>query len=163
MRVRYVTTALGFPSNERATRGVVPLVQAPKAQTRASSKPLVCLCKQADIPGAHWRPLRIWRRPRILSRGSSLVVTYSPNVVGTANRAGIRRLQQLEADNAPPPTGERQQRQPHEGFVERDRTIRQLNELLSTPARDRSERPSVHERLLRRQLTSRRRADVARY
>jgi len=34
-------------------------------------------------------------------------------------------LQQLEADNAPPPTGERQQRQPHEGFVERDRTIRQ--------------------------------------
>jgi hypothetical protein len=42
--------------------------------------------------------------------------------------------------------GERQQRQPREGFVERDRTIRQLNELLSTRASERSERPSDHER-----------------
>ena len=50
MRIRYITTALGFASNERVTRCVVPLVQAPKAQTRASSKPLVCLSKQADIP-----------------------------------------------------------------------------------------------------------------
>ena len=85
--------------------------------------------------------------PGLLSRGSSLGVTYSPNVVGTANRADIRRLQQLEADNAPPATGERQQRQPHEGFVERDRTIRQLNELLSTRASHRSGRPSNHQRL----------------
>jgi hypothetical protein len=41
---------------------------------------------------------------------------------------------------------ERQQRQLHEGFVERDRTIRELNELLSTSASERSERPSDHER-----------------
>jgi len=41
---------------------------------------------------------------------------------------------------------ERQQRQLHEGFVERDRTIRELNELLSTWASERSERPSDHER-----------------
>ncbi|HTE77398.1 MAG TPA: hypothetical protein VK653_11780 [Xanthobacteraceae bacterium] len=40
---------------------------------------------------------------------------------------------------------ERQQRQLHEGFVERDRTIRELNELLSTRASERSERPSDHE------------------
>jgi hypothetical protein len=69
------------------------------------------------------------------------------HVVGTTKRADIRRLRQLEADNVLLAANvERQQRQLHEGFVERDRTIRELNELLSTWASERSERPSDHER-----------------
>jgi len=66
------------------------------------------------------------------------------HVVGTANRADIR---QPEADNVLLAANvERQQRQLHEGFIERDRTIRELNKLLSTWASERSERPSDHER-----------------
>jgi len=73
------------------------------------------------------------------------------HVVGTANRADIRRLQQLEADNAATSArGSASKRQLHEGFVERDRTIRELNELLSTWASERSERPSDHETVYRR-------------
>src|SRR6266566_7462508 len=69
------------------------------------------------------------------------------HLVWAANRADIRRLQQLEADDAALAAKvERQQRQLHEGFVERDRTIRELNELLSTRASGRSERPSDHGR-----------------
>jgi|SRR6266480_1635674 len=68
-------------------------------------------------------------------------------LVWAANRADILRLQQLEVDNVLLAANvERQQRQLHEGFVERDRTIRELNELLSTWASERSERPSDHER-----------------
>jgi hypothetical protein len=69
------------------------------------------------------------------------------HLVWAANRADILRLQQLEVDNVLLAANvERQQRQLHEGFVERDRTIRQQNELLSTRASERSERPSDHER-----------------
>ena len=53
------------------------------------------------------------------------------HLVGTTNRADIRRLQQLEADNAAL-AAKVERRQLHENFVERDRTIRELNELLST-------------------------------
>jgi hypothetical protein len=54
---------------------------------------------------------------------------------------GQPRLRQLEADNVLLAANvERQQRQLHEGFVERDRTIREPNELLSTWASERSER-----------------------
>jgi hypothetical protein len=143
----YATTAWGFASNQLATRCVVPFVQAPNGATRASSKPPVCLSKQGDIPGAYWAALTHPATTQEIITRIFAGVHMLSHVVGTANRADIRRLQQLEADNAAlSAKGERQQRQLHEGFVERDRTIRQLNELLSTRASERSERPSDHER-----------------
>ena len=117
------------------------------APTLASSKPPVSLSKQGDIPGAYWAALTQPATTQdIVSRIFAGVHMLS-HVVGTANRADIRRLRQLEADNVLLAANvERQQRQLHEGFVERDRTIRELNELLSTWASERSERPSDHER-----------------
>jgi hypothetical protein len=107
----------------------------------------VSLSKQGDIPGAYWAALiHPATTQDIVSRIFAGVHMLS-HVVGTANRADIRRLRQLEADNVLLAANvERQQRQLHEGFVERDRTIRELNELLSTWASERSERPSDHER-----------------
>jgi hypothetical protein len=128
----YATTAWGFASNQLATRCVVPFVRAPNGATRASSKPPVCLSKQGDIPGAYWAALT---HP-----------AATQDIVTRIFACWGRRLQQLEADNAVLAAKvERQQRQLHEGFVERDRTIRELNELLSTRASERSERPSDHE------------------
>jgi hypothetical protein len=117
------------------------------APTLASSQPLVPLSKQGDIPDAYWAALMHPATTQdIVSRIFAGVHMLS-HVVGTANRADIRRLRQLEADNVLLAANvERQQRQLHEGFVERDRTIRELNELLSTWASERSERPSDHER-----------------
>ena len=117
------------------------------APTLASSKPPVSLSKQGDVPGAYWAALTHPATTQdIVSRIFAGVHMLS-HVVGTANRADIRRLRQLEADNVLLAANvERQQRQLHEGFVERDRTIRELNELLSTWASERSERPSDHER-----------------
>jgi hypothetical protein len=117
------------------------------APTLASSEPLVPLSKQGDIPDAYWAALMHPATTQdIVSRIFAGVHMLS-HVVGTANRADIRRLRQLEADNVLLAANvERQQRQLHEGFVERDRTIRELNELLSTWASERSERPSDHER-----------------
>lgn len=117
------------------------------APTLASSKPPVSLSKQGDIPGPYWAALTHPATTQdIVSRIFAGVHMLS-HVVGTANRADIRRLRQLEADNVLLAANvERQQPQLHEGFVERDRTIRELNELLSTWASERSERPSDHER-----------------
>jgi hypothetical protein len=117
------------------------------APTLASSKPPVSLSKQGDIPGAYWAALTHPATTQdIVSRIFAGVHMLS-HVVGTANRADIRRLRQLEADNVLLAANVvRQQRQLHEGFAERDRTIRELNELLSTWASERSERPSDHER-----------------
>ena len=57
------------------------------------------LSKQGDIPGAYWAALTHPATTQdIVSRIFAGVHMLS-HVVGTANRAGIRRLRQLEADN----------------------------------------------------------------
>jgi hypothetical protein len=62
------------------------------------------------------------------------------HLVGAANRADIRRLRELEQQNAVLADKiERQQRRLQEGFVARDRTIQRLNEMLA--ASDRAESP----------------------
>jgi hypothetical protein len=54
------------------------------------------------------------------------------HLVGAANRADIRRLRQLEEDNAGLAAKlERQQRQLRDGFTGRDETIRRLNDMLA--------------------------------
>src|SRR4051812_22688441 len=54
------------------------------------------------------------------------------HLVGAANRADIRRLRELEAENgALTEKLHRQQQQLRDGFTSRDETIRQLNALLA--------------------------------
>jgi hypothetical protein len=79
---------------------VVPFVQAPKGATRASSKPPVCLSKQGNIPGAYWAALTHPATTQDIVTRIFAGVHMLSHVVGTANRADIRRLQQLEAGNA---------------------------------------------------------------
>jgi hypothetical protein len=91
--------------------------------------------KQGDIPGAYWAVLTHPATTSDVVKRVFADVHMLSHLVGAANRADIRRLRQLEADNAALAVKvERQQRQLHEGFVERDRTIRELNELLSKQA-----------------------------
>src|SRR5262249_33089831 len=103
--------------------------------------------KQGDIPGAYWAVLTHPAATEDIVKRMFADVHMLSHLVGAANRADIRRLRQLEADNAALAAKvERQQRQLHEGFVGRDRTIRQLNELLARQSSERSERLPVPER-----------------
>jgi hypothetical protein len=99
--------------------------------------------KQGDIPGAYWAVLTHPSATRDIVKQVFADVHMLSHLVGAANRADIRRLRQLEADNAALAAKiERQQRQLHQGFGERDRTIRELNELLAKQAAERPEQTS---------------------
>lgn len=103
--------------------------------------------KQGDIPGAYWAALTHPAATQDIVTRVFADVHMLSHLVGAANRADIRRLQQLEADNKVLAAKvERQQRQLHDGFVQRDRTIRELKELLARQASDRSERLFDHQR-----------------
>jgi hypothetical protein len=98
--------------------------------------------KQGEIPGAYWAALTHPATTQdIINRVFGDVHMLS-HLMGAANRADIRRLRQLETDNAAlAEKVERQQRQLSEGFAGRDRAIRHLNELVARQASERSERP----------------------
>ena len=103
--------------------------------------------RQGDIPGAYWAVLTHPATSEVVVKRAFADVHMLSHLVGAANRADIRRLRRLEADNtALAAKIERQQRQLHDGFVARDRTIRELNELLARQANERSERPGALER-----------------
>jgi hypothetical protein len=91
--------------------------------------------KNGDIPGAYWALLtHQLASEEVLKKAFSDVHMLS-HLVGAANRADIRRLRQLEDENAALAAKlERQQAQLREGFVERDNTIRKLNEALRQAA-----------------------------
>jgi hypothetical protein len=100
--------------------------------------------RQGDIPGSYWAVLTHPATTEDVVKRAFADVHMLSHLVGAANRADIRRLRRLEADNAALAAQvERQQRQLHEGFVARDRAIRELNELLARQASARPER--VHE------------------
>jgi hypothetical protein len=87
--------------------------------------------KQGDIPGAYWAVLThpVTTEP-VVKRVFGDVHMLS-HLVGAANRADIRRLRQLEQENAALLAKiERQQRQLRDGFAVRDQSIRRLNEML---------------------------------
>jgi hypothetical protein len=88
--------------------------------------------ERGDIPGAYWALLT---HPATTDRMVKHVfgqVHMLSHLVGAANRADIRRLRQLEEDNAALGTKlERQQRQLRDGFTSRDETIRRLNDMLA--------------------------------
>jgi Uncharacterized protein conserved in bacteria (DUF2325) len=93
--------------------------------------------KRGDIPGAYWALLSHPAATSTLTRRVFGDVHMLSHLVGAANRADIRRLRQLEAENAALNARlERQQRQLRDGFVERDGTIRRLNEALARSLAD---------------------------
>ena len=97
--------------------------------------------KLGDIPGAYWAALTHPVTSDDVVKRLFGDVHMLSHLVGAANRADIRRLRQMEQENAALAAKvERQQRQLQEGFTARDETIRRLNEML---ARRAGERPAA--------------------
>jgi uncharacterized protein DUF2325 len=98
--------------------------------------------EQGDIPGAYWATLtHPATNENIVKRAFGDVHMLS-HLMGAANRADIRRLQQLEQENAALAAKvERQQRQLRDGFTARDQTIRRLNEMVALHAGERTADP----------------------
>jgi len=87
--------------------------------------------RRGDIPGAYWAVLSHPAATDAIMRKAFGDVHMLSHMVGAANRADIRRLCQLEQENAALSAKlELQQRQLRDGFVERDNKIRLLNEAL---------------------------------
>jgi uncharacterized protein DUF2325 len=88
--------------------------------------------KQGDIPGAYWAVLTHSVTGQDIVKRVFGDVHMLSHLVGAANRADIRRLRQLEQDNAALAAKvERQQRALQDGFKARDATIRRLGEMLA--------------------------------
>ena len=96
--------------------------------------------QSGDIPGAYWALLsHPGSTDAIIKRAFGDVHMLS-HLIGAANRADIRRLRELEAQNgALTAKLERQQRQLRDGFTRRDQTIRRLNNLLAQSVGPRAE------------------------
>jgi len=90
---------------------------------------------RGDIPGAYWALLTHPAATDPMVKDVFGRVHMLSHLVGAANRADIRRLRQLEEDNAALAAKlERQQRQLRDGFTSRDESIRQLNDMLARAA-----------------------------
>jgi hypothetical protein len=88
--------------------------------------------RRGDIPGAYWAVLSHPAATDAVMRQAFGDVHMLSHMVGAANRADIRRLRQLEEDNAALAAKlERQQGQLRDGFTARDDKIGLLNEALS--------------------------------
>jgi Uncharacterized protein conserved in bacteria (DUF2325) len=90
---------------------------------------------RGDIPGAYWALLTHPATTDAMAKDVFGKVHMLSHLVGAANRADIRRLRQLEEENAALTAKlERQQRQLRDGFLGRDETIRRLNATLARAA-----------------------------
>lgn len=93
--------------------------------------------KRGDIPGAYWALIT---HPAATDQMVKKVFGEAhmlSHLVGAANRADIRRLSQLEKENAELTEKlERQQSQLRDGFTSRDETIRRLNDMLARKVAD---------------------------
>jgi hypothetical protein len=107
--------------------------QFAKAADEAALRELwAAAVRRGDIPGAYWAVLSHPAATDAVMRQAFGDVHMLSHMVGAANRADIRRLRQLEEDNAALTAKlERQQRQLRDGFTVRDDKIRLLNEALS--------------------------------
>jgi hypothetical protein len=84
---------------------------------------------RGDIPGAYWAVLSHPAATDAIMRKAFGDVHMLSHMVGAANRADIRRLCQLEEQNAAlSAKAEAQQLQLRDGFTERDSKIQMLNE-----------------------------------
>src|SRR5262245_1487628 len=87
--------------------------------------------ERAEIPGAYWAVLTHPHATEDLVRHAFGEVHMLSHLVGSANRADIRRLRELEAENAAlQEKVTRQQRQLRDAVVSRDATIASLNDML---------------------------------
>ena len=87
---------------------------------------------KGDIPGAYWAVLTHPQTDDALIKLAFGDVHMLSHLVGAANRADIRRLRELEAENAGLTDELRRARQQiRDGFDSRDQIIRQLNELVA--------------------------------
>jgi Uncharacterized protein conserved in bacteria (DUF2325) len=102
--------------------------------------------QRGEIPGAYWAALTHPATNDALVREVFSEVHMLSHLVGAANRADIRRLRQLEAENADLLAKvERQQRQLRDAIVARDMTIRELSRAFEDRVergQERSETPS---------------------
>jgi hypothetical protein len=88
--------------------------------------------KRGDIPGAYWATLTHPLTNQTIIREAFGEVHMLSHLVGSANRADIRRLCQLEADKAALEAKvQRQQHAMHEAVVSRDTQIRELRQALA--------------------------------
>ena len=89
--------------------------------------------RRGDIPGAYWATLTHPLANQTIIREAFGEVHMLSHLVGSANRADIRRLCQLEAANAELETRlERQQQALHTALVTRDAQIQALRDALMT-------------------------------
>ncbi len=87
--------------------------------------------QRGEIPGAYWAALTHAATNDALVREIFSEVHMLSHLVGAANRADIRRLRQLEAENADLQDKVlRQQRQLRDALVAREKTIRELSRAL---------------------------------
>jgi hypothetical protein len=88
--------------------------------------------QRGDIPGAYWATLTHPLANQAIIREAFGEVHMLSHLVGSANRADIRRLCLLEADKAALEAKlERQQQALHEAVVSRDAQIRELRQALT--------------------------------
>ncbi len=107
--------------------------------------------QRGEIPGAYWAALTHPATNDALVREIFAEVHMLSHLVGAANRADIRRLCQLEVENAGLQAKvQRQQQQLHDAIVARDRTIGELSQALedriaprSAPSDDPPARPDA--------------------
>jgi len=86
---------------------------------------------KAEIPGGYWAVLTHPQSTEDLVRCVFGEVHMLSHLVGAANRADIRRLRELELENAAlQEKVARQQRQLRDALITRDKTIAGLNEML---------------------------------
>jgi hypothetical protein len=98
--------------------------------------------KQGDIPGAYWAALTHPATNDALIRGIFGEVHMLSHLVGAANRADIRRLSELEAENAALREKlVRQQDHLRDGITSRDTRIRELANLLARRIADQAAQP----------------------
>ena len=96
--------------------------------------------QQGDIPGAYWAALTHPATSDALIREVFGEVHMLSHLVGAANRADIRRLSELEAENAALRDKlARQQDHLRDGIASRDARIRELGALLAGRIADQSE------------------------
>jgi hypothetical protein len=108
------------------------LVRFAKARNDAELRALWADAVQnAEIPGAYWAVLTHAQTTEELARQAFGEVHMLSHLVGAANRADIRRLRALEAENAAlKEKVARQQRQLRDAVILRDATIANLHDML---------------------------------
>jgi Uncharacterized protein conserved in bacteria (DUF2325) len=108
------------------------LIQFGKARNDAELRALWAnAIEKAEIPGAYWAVLTHAQTTEELARDVFGEVHMLSHLVGAANRADIRRLRALEAENAALQAKvARQQQQLRNVVVQRDATIADLQDML---------------------------------